>query len=266
MTRPSVSAAGLQSSTAPSQLFGRPTGDVIGNFDGPAATPGGIARPWAGSWPGCRGTRRACRRVPGVLAIVYRAGSFSCDGGGSWLRCCRLPPGRVEASDLTVDGSAGCGSFPGSAGSGLGVNYRRRTGPDHLGWFRTRWWACGHVMSCHGFSLAAALGRRPWRAPLLTGLDSRSSAPSPPAHSFHPGEGGQGHRIPQNGARQDRAGQVHSRGPVPVAADIGSDTAERSAWHCPPLMTRMSTGNRDPVTARRRRSRVADRMGPGRRP
>ena len=55
---------------------------------------------------------------PGVLAIVYRAGSFSCDGGGSWLRCCRLPPARVEASDLNVDGSTGCGSFPGSAGSG----------------------------------------------------------------------------------------------------------------------------------------------------
>src|SRR5664279_5715895 len=99
-------------------------------------------------------------------------------------------------------------------------------GPIILGWFRTLWWACGHFMSCHGFSLAAALGRRPWRAPLLTGLDSRSSAPSPP-HSFHPGAGGQGHRIPRPGA-------VRGCAPVPVAADIGSDTAERSAWHCPP--------------------------------
>ena len=125
-------------------------------------------------------------------------------------------------------------------------------------------------MSCHGFSLAAALGRRPWRAPLLTGLDSRSSAPSPPHIHFTPareakatasrrtarGKTGRGKSAPAARCRRGCA-------PVPVAADIGSDTAERSAWHCPPLMTRMSTGNRDPVTARRRRSRVVDRVGPG---
>ena len=159
-------------------------------------------------------------------------------------------------------------------GIGLGVNDRRRTGPDHprlvpdtLVGLRAF-----HVMS-RVLSLAAALGRRPWRAPLLTGLDSRSSAPSPPAHSFHPGAGGQGHRSRRTARGKTGRGKSTPaarcrRGcaPVPVAADIGSDTAERSAWHCPPLMTRMSTGNRDPVTARRRRSRVVDRVGPGRRP
>ena len=155
-------------------------------------------------------------------------------------------------------------------GIGLGVNDRRRTGPDHprlvpdtLAGLRAF-----HVMSrvltsrcARSTALARTVADRAGQQIVRT---------VSPAHSFHPVAGCQGHRIPQNGARQDRAGQVHSRGPVPsgcapvpVAADIGSDTAERSAWHCPPLMTRMSTGNRDPVTARRRRSRVADRVGPG---
>src|SRR5664279_5240434 len=92
-----------------------------------------------------------------------------------------------------------------------------------------------------------------------------------PAHSFSPRRGRPRppHPAERRAARQGgasplpRPGTVRGCAPVPVAADIGSDTAERSAWHCPPLITRMSTGSRDPVTARRRRSRVVDRVGPG---
>ena len=178
-------------------------------------------------------------------------------------------PGRGQRPDRGWTG--GLWIISRVRGIGLGVNDRRRTGPDHprlvpdtLVGLRAF-----HVMSrvltsrcARSTALARTVADRAGQQIVRT---------VSPAHSFHPGAGGQGHRIPQNGARQDRAGQVHSRGPVPsgcapvpVAADIGSDTAERSAWHCPPLMTRMSTGNRDPVTARRRRSRRPG--GAGRRP
>jgi hypothetical protein len=159
-------------------------------------------------------------------------------------------------------------------GIGLGVNYRRRTGSDHP---RLVPGTLVGLRAFHVMSRVLTSGRCARSTALARTVADRAGQQIvrtvSPAHSFHPGA-----EAKATGSRSTARGKT-GRGkstpaarcrrgcaPVPVAADIGSDTAERSAWHCPPLMTRMSTGNRDPVTARRRRSRVVDRVGPGRRP